>query len=102
MKKLIFLTLLLIPIQVYSATPPTPAVVINSPDGRQQFYPKFSSITIGDLGCESGVNCIAGYHNALVTPSFSGVNLSTSTLLKFKYMTIAGDLYIQNTYTEPQ
>lgn len=50
MKKLIPWIVLLIPMVCEAATPPTPAVIINGPESRLQYYPRLSSTTIGMLG----------------------------------------------------
>ena len=57
----------------------------------------------GGSGSGSGSSTVyKNYPDAIVVSTFTGVNPPASGLLSFRTMTVRGDMYIQNTYTEPQ
>lgn len=107
MKRILLFILFSSPAIVFSATPPTPAVTINNPDGRLQYYPRLSSTTLSQLlGGTTSQEKIdvggSGYPDWTVDGTFSGLNVKGANPLLFKSLDLAGDLYILNLYTEPQ
>lgn len=62
----------------------------------------FSSITVTSCSGCGGGGSSSGYPDWLIDASFVGPNSPTANPIKFKYLDLQGDMYILNSYTQPE